>query len=259
MPTGRSPERAWSERGEGGGPLIIGHRGASAIEPENSVAAFQRAITDGADGVELDVLSCATGEVVVFHDDDLARLGDSGDRIADLPLRAVQDVRLKSGAGIPTLDQVLDVCGDRLLVNVELKASGVSVSARRALVDRVARIIERTGDAVAARILVSSFDPLSVGFWRRRMPQVRAALLFERDSWLPLRRAWALPLLRPFAAHPESVLCTPRAVQRWHQRGYRVGVWTVDSAEDLQRFAAMGVHSIITNNPAQSRRLLAQP
>src|SRR5438874_1738897 len=62
-------------------PLVIGHRGASSREPENSVAAFRRAAVDGADGVELDVLCCGTGEVVVFHDDDLLRLGGRPDRV----------------------------------------------------------------------------------------------------------------------------------------------------------------------------------
>ena len=61
----------WTRRRGAGLPLVLGHRGASARAPENSVEAFERARADGADGVELDVLQCATGEVVVFHDDDL--------------------------------------------------------------------------------------------------------------------------------------------------------------------------------------------
>ena len=77
-----------------GRPLIIGHRGASAHAPENSLEAFSRAAADGADGVELDVLRCATGEVVVFHDDDLARLGGRAERIAALSLAELRALRL---------------------------------------------------------------------------------------------------------------------------------------------------------------------
>ena len=63
--------------------------------------------------------------------------------------------------------------------------------------------------------------------------------------------------LRPFSAHPEAILCTPESVSRWHRRGYRVNVWTVDDAVALRRFAEMQVDGIITNHPARSRQALA--
>lgn len=239
-----------------GAPLIIGHRGASALAPENSLEAFEKAAADGADGVELDVLLAATGEVVVFHDDNLARLGGRPHRIADLSLTEIRAVRLRSGAAIPLLDEVLEACGSRLLVNVELKASGISAAGVRALVEGVATAVERGGAALASRILVSSFHPGAVRAWQRRAPGVRAGLLFEREASLPLRRAWALPLLRPFAVHPEGVLCTPSACRRWKRRGYRVNVWTVDAPSDVRRFAALGVDGLITNNPARTRATL---
>lgn len=240
-------------------PLLIAHRGASALAPENSIAAFDRARRDGADGVELDVLRCATGEVVVFHDDDLKRLGGRPDRIADLSLTEVRAVRLLSGAAIATLHEVFEACGDALLINVELKAAQSTGASIRALVDGVARVIDRAGGAVAARTLISSFNPRAIHAWRRRSPQVRTGLLFERRSALPLRQAWALPWLRPFSVHPEAVLCTPRTMSRWHERGYRIAAWTVDEASSLRQLAAMGVDAIITNDPARSRSLLHDP
>jgi glycerophosphoryl diester phosphodiesterase len=254
---GTSPFRpSWSGRGEAGLPLIVAHRGASAIEPENSLPAFMRAASDGADGVELDVLRCATGEVVVFHDDDLARLGGRPDRIAELDIAAIRAIRLVSGASIPTLEEVFQACGDSLLVNIELKASGISKAGIAALVDGVAAVVARAGAAAGDRVLVSSFHPRAIACWRRKVPGVRAGLLFEREASLPLRRAWALPWLRPFSAHPEKVLCTQTAVRRWHQRGYRVNVWTVDDPIELKTLTATGVDGIITNDPARSRRAL---
>ncbi len=248
---------SWSRRGRGDLPLLIAHRGASAIEPENSLAAFGRARSDGADGVELDVLLCATGEVIVFHDDDLIRLGDSPARIGDLSLADVRAVRLRSGATIPTLEEVLEACGPSLLINVELKATGLASAPLRALADRVADVIVRGRAGTAARVLVSSFNPRAVRMWRQRMPEVRAGLLCEQASPLPLRRAWALPWVRPFSVHPEGVLCTARAVRGWHGRGYRVAVWTVDDARALRCFADLGVDAVITNDPARSRQLLS--
>jgi glycerophosphoryl diester phosphodiesterase len=243
----------WGRR-PAGHPLVIAHRGASARALENTVQAFARARIDGADGVELDVLSCASGEVVVFHDDDLARLAGRPERVAQLALPAVREVALRDGARIPTLDEALEACGPTLLVNVELKAAGVPARTVAALVDGTAAVVARAG--AEARVLVSSFSPLAVRLWQRRAPHVPAALLFERAAPLHLRRAWAAPWLRPFALHPEDVLCTPARVARWHRGGYAVNVWTVDDETHLRALRDMGVDGVVTNDPARARGAL---
>lgn len=244
-----------ARRDPSAGPLVIGHRGASALCPENSLEAFRRAAADGADGIELDVLRCASGEPVVFHDDDLVRLGGRPDRIAALPLAAVRAVRLTSGAAIPTLDEALEACGPDLLVNVELKALGVPWDEIRALVRAVAALVDVPG--ARDRVLVSSFHPYAIWAWRRQAPRVPAGLLFERDAPPWLRRAWTLPMLGAAAVHPEAVLCDAAAVARWHRRGYRVNVWTVDAPAQLVALQAMGADGIITNDPAAARGALA--
>jgi len=248
--------RVWRRRNGAELPLIIGHRGASAIETENTVAAFARARADGADGVELDVMTCATGELVVFHDDDLGRLAHRPERIAETPFAALRAVTLASGAKIPTLDEVFEACGPDLLVNVELK---IPSRGRRPplapLCDAVAGAVERAG--AEARVLVSSFHPWAVRTWMRRLPAVPAGLLFERDSALPLRRAWAAAWLRPYALNPELALCTAARVASWHRRGYLVNVWTVDAPEALAAARRMGVDGVITNDPARARAALA--
>jgi glycerophosphoryl diester phosphodiesterase len=258
-PTPRQPwsqfaRSSWLERRQGAGPLVIGHRGASAHEAENSVAAFRRAAADGADGVELDVLACATGDVVVFHDDDLGRLGGRPERIDSLSLAALRDVRLASGASIPTLEEALEACGPRMLVNVELKAPVWGARGLGPLCDRVASVVSAAG--ASGRVLVSSFNPWAVGLWQRRAPSVPAGLLFEREAPLPLRRAWALPWLRPLAVHPERVLCSPDTVTRWRRRGYRVHVWTADDPGELRRLRDLGVDAVIANDPARARAVL---
>jgi len=236
-------------------PLVLGHRGASAHAPENSTAAFERAVVDGADGVELDVLLCGTGEAVVFHDDDLARLGGGRrTRIAALSLAELRGVRLVSGATIPTLDEAFEACGPSLLVNVELKASAVARAELARLVTVVASVVadRRMGE----RVLVSSFNPWALDLWRRRAPAVPCGLLFEKDAPMWLRRAWALPWLRPASVHPEHVLCAPAAVRRWHASGYAVHAWTVDDAAEARRLRDLGVEGLITNDPAATRRAL---
>src|SRR5688572_17470803 len=146
-------------------PLVIAHRGASALCTENTTAAFQRAARDGADGVELDVLTCATGEVVVFHDDDLLRLARRPERVADLSLRQLRRVVLPGQTSIPTLEEAFEACGPDLLVNVELKSGGLLDGAVPGLVAGVARVLDRC--AVGERVIVSSFDPRAIWLWQQ--------------------------------------------------------------------------------------------
>jgi glycerophosphoryl diester phosphodiesterase len=256
MRPGRPRRRAfWGVQPAGAAPLVIGHRGASARAPENSVEAFARARADGADGVELDVLRCASGEVVVFHDDDLARLGGRPERIDALSLAEIRRVELRGGARIPTLEEAFEACGPELLVNVELKAAFLGGRRISALVEGVADVLARAG--VAARVLLSSFNPRAVRVAMRRLPAVPAALLFERAEVTPLRRAWAAKWLRPAALNPELVLCTPARVARWRALGYAVNVWTVDGEPAVRACREMGVDGIITNDPAATREVLA--
>ncbi len=240
------------------GPLVLAHRGASVLEPENTLAAFQRALADGADGVELDVQRCATGEVVVFHDDDLTRLAGRPERIDQLSLDAIREVSLPRGGRIPTLAEVLEVCAPGALVDIEIKHSGIFPGGCHALVLGVADAVSRA-DA-GGRVLVSSFSPGAVWLWRRIRPDVTSGLLFERPRLLhrpwPLRTDILLPLLHPGAVHPEETLCTPARVAGWRRRGYAVNVWTVDAADRIAELAAMGVSGIITNDPAGARSAL---
>lgn len=242
----------------GQGPLVLAHRGASALETENTLAAFGRAMADGADGVELDVQRCATGEVVVFHDDDLKRLAGRPERVDQLSLAALRQVRLLPGGGIPTLAEALEVCGPAGLVNIEIKHTGLFPAGCRDLVDGVAEVVA-CADA-GRRVLVSSFSPGAVWRWRQLRPDVPSGLLFEQPRpfhrpW-PLRTDSLLPLLRPFAVHPENALCTRGRVARWRRLGYAVNVWTVDAPERITALAAMGVGGIITNDPAGARTAL---
>lgn len=233
---------------------MLGHRGASAQATENTLAAFRQARAAGADGVELDVMLCASGEVVVFHDDDLKRLGGRPERIAVMPYRSLRDLPLAGGGTIPLLEEVFDACGPDLLVNVELKVNEIDPRGTGALVDAVAAVVKRLG--VGPRVLVSSFNPWAVWVWTRRVPEIPAGLLFERSSVLPLRRAWLATVIRPFALHPELVLCDPARVAAWKRRGYMVSVWTVDDPGALAACRRMGVDAVITNDPARARAAL---
>lgn len=238
-----------------GRPLIWGHRGAehhlaeSGII-ENTIPSFERARERGADGVELDVRLCTSGEVVVFHDEDLARLAGSDQRIDALDLAALRRVCLAGDARIPTLDEVFATVD--LLVNVEIKTAPARQAAR--IAGAVIEVILRSG--ARDRVLVSTFDPVILAAVRARAPHIPAAYLFHAEQGMPLRNAWPGRALRPYALHPEARLVTPARVRAWRRRGFAINAWTANDPAEIQRLAELGVDGIVTDHPAAVRAAL---
>lgn len=232
--------------------LILGHRGASALVVENTLESFHRAVADGADGIELDVRVCKTGEVIVFHDDDLERLAGTRRRIDHMTLDDVRAVTLDGGHAISTLDEVLEDIAD-VPINVEIKSVKL-VSAwglTRKTIDAIRR--HRAED----RVLISSFDPSAVLQVRLTARDIPVGLLFHGKLARPLREAWSSHLIRPFAVHPESKLVTASSVAAWKRRGLAINAWTVDDPDELRRLDALGVDGVFTNDPAAARAALA--
>jgi len=100
---------------------IIAHRGASAQAPENTLAAFQLALDLQADGIELDVMLTGDQQVVVIHDEEVDRTTDGSGRVADMTLEEIRQLDAGQGEKVPTLSEVLDRFGGKLLINIELK------------------------------------------------------------------------------------------------------------------------------------------
>jgi glycerophosphoryl diester phosphodiesterase len=242
--------------------LNIAHRGASAVAPPNTLAAFRRAADLGADGVELDVHLCADGVPVVIHDFTVDATTDGSGRVGDMPLAALRELDAGSrfdpafaGERIPTLEEVFAEVGGRLLINVELKS--MPGSDYPGLEAAVAALIRRHG--LAERVLVSSFNPFALRRFRREMPAVPLGFLYETA---PLSRAArlvaALIRLQPQAVHPWWGVITPQTVRQAHARGRRVVAWTVDDPAAMARLVKWGVDAIITNYPDRMRPLMRQ-
>ena len=236
-----------------GRPLVLGHRGASAEAPENTLAAFSLALSQGADGVELDAQRCASGEVVVIHDASLQRTTGLGAPVTHASWSVIRTLDAGSwkserfrGERVPLLAEVLD--GFPRLVNVELKCEAADDGGLTAEVVRVIRSAK-----AAARVLLSSFNVLCLWRARQLAPEIPRALLFEREQRWPLRSGLLAPLLGVVAMHPEHVLATPERVERWRQRGYSVGCWTVDDPDAAANLHRTGVAAVITNWPARIR------
>jgi glycerophosphoryl diester phosphodiesterase len=228
-------------------PLIIGHRGASADAPENTLAAFGLALDQGADGVELDVQLSADGWPVVMHDERVDRMTSGVGRVTDLTLAELQRLEMAQGQTPPTLDEVLETFGTRLLYNIEVKDFGWR---DRGLETAVADLI--IAHHLEDHVLVSSFNPLSLRRLRRCLPS-RVPLALIRDAgWLQ----YGYFVADGAADHPYFGL-VDEAYMGWaRKRGYRVNVWTVDDPSEARRLSALGVHGLITNKPAFIRESL---
>jgi glycerophosphoryl diester phosphodiesterase len=239
----------------GARPLVLGHRGASGDAPENTMAAFRLAMEQGADGFELDVWRCATGELVVVHDQDGRRVAASPLSVPDSPWRDLRALDVGAwrgprfaGARVPLLEEVLEALPGAV-VNVELKTrgrgeGGEALARTAAEVIRAARADER--------VVVSSFDWRLLRAFRRAAPGLPVGLLFDGTGAWRLRLALGIPLLSPAAVHPDRALVTPGRVAAWSARGLAVNVWTVDAPEEVRRLAALGVAALITNWPARA-------
>lgn len=260
-----------STRSPSHGPLVIGHRGASHDQPENTLLAFREAMQQGADGVELDVMLCGSGEVVVVHDDTLTRLA-VGQPGADLQVRkaTLDELRrfdIGKGERIPTLFEVFELLGPKALVNVELKSQALYKPHQylrlpfddglAGAVAKVLRKCDRLSDSGST--LVSSFDPFQLlRFQSAAQGRVPLGYLFEAGQGELTRELHRLPLWSLLAVHPEAKLIDAPSMRRWRRRGLRVNTWTVDRPSEVAAVATLGVDAIITNRPSEVRAVLAK-
>jgi len=240
--------------------LNIAHQGACGLAPSNTLAAFRLAAELGADGVELDVHLSADGVVVVIHDFTVDRTTDGAGWVANLPLEALKELDAGSwfdpsfaGERIPTLEEVFEEVGHRLLINVELK---VPPREDRGLEAAVVGLVERQG--LADRVLISSFNPYALRRVRRLAPHIPLGFLYGSAPLSRVARvaAWLMRDLRPEAIHPHWTTISGAGVRRAHRRGRRVVVWTVDEPAAMRRLAGWGVDGIITNWPDRLREVL---
>lgn len=225
------------------------------------MAAFEKAVELGADGIELDAHLSADGVPVVIHDFAVDATTDGSGRVAEMDLARLKQLDAGShfdptlaGERIPTLEEVLQAFGDRLLLNIELK----SVSPRDNGLERaVLALVEQY--KLGSRVLLSSFNPFSLRRAKKIAPHVRVGLLYASDLPLFLSRAWLAPLFPHEARHPEHTMVDARTMRWARRRGYRVNVWTVDDPDEMHRLIGLGVNGIITNVPDVLRDVLRTP
>lgn len=232
-------------------PQVIAHRGASAYRPENTLPAYELAVEQAADMIEVDLHRTRDGAVVIAHDAELGRIGGRGE-IGDASLAEVRALDAGGGQPVPTLDELLDGFGPRIALNLELKQG--SRGAYAGLPAVAAAAVHARG--LEGRTLYSSFYDPVLHDLRRVDAEARIALLLSRrsaQSWVERAHALAAE-----AVNPELPLVDRAFVERAHAEGLAVYVFTVDPLEEMQRLLALGVDGLFTNVPDRMRRLVAR-
>lgn len=221
-------------------PLLLGHRGAPNLAPENTLASFRAALDTGLDGIEIDVHRTRDGVLAVHHDPNTT----AGLEIAATPWEDLSEAHPE----LPRLDQVFELMetyDDRFL-NIELKSLFTSEDGREAA---LARALDAWSAAAKHRTWVSCFDPRALIRLQRDEIEVPLALLVFEPSGLELPHM--TPSLEIVGLHVEQSLATDDAVTDWHERGWFVFAWNVNSTERAEALVRSGLDGIIGDHPDQ--------
>ena len=257
--------------------LVVAHRGSSAAQAEHTLGAYEKAIDEGADALECDVRLTKDGVLVCVHDRRVNRTSDGRGKVSTLELAELAELDFASWkaqqgdplleaswveydperGGVLTLERLLQLvadCGRRVEMHIETKhPTRYGGLVEKSLVDVLARYGLANPSADSA-VTVMSFAPTSLRRIHQLAPKVPTVYLMSRvpllyrDGSLPPRIPITGPSLEILKAHP-------RYVERVHEAGNRVHVWTVDEVEDIGFVLGLGVDAVISNHP---RRVLRQ-
>lgn len=230
--------------------IVIAHRGASMAAPENTLAAVRQALEDETDQVEIDVQETADGEVVVFHDSDFMKTAGNPLKIWEAKKADLADFDIGSwfdekfaAERVPTLEQVLQTCKGRAVVNIELKYYGHDVNLEQRVIDLVER------NDMADEVVIMSLKYDAVAKVRALRPQWTVGLL----SSISLGNTSAFDV--DFHA-VNSAKARRSFIRQAQSSGREVYVWTVNDPLAMSAMMSRGVDGIITDKPALARRVL---
>jgi glycerophosphoryl diester phosphodiesterase len=240
---------------------LFGHRGYSALAPENTLAAFTVLLEHKIPGVELDVRLTRDGKVVVIHDENVKRVTGLDTLVQDCSALELRDLDAGAwfgdafrGERIPLLDEVFELLGDKVYYDVELK-SGQRRS--RGLEEAV---LERVhSHKLEDRCLISSFNPYCIRTTQQIAPGIPTAHIYARHSSIPLllrhgeaRIAIPTPFMKPRSNQVN--LISSFLIRRVFNS--RILTWTVDEPEEATHLVHLGVQGLISNHPGKIKAVL---
>lgn len=232
--------------------LNIAHRGSSWLAPENSLAAIERAIVDGADYIELDVRATADGVLVLLHDRDLLRVAGDRRAIWEVPYAELAAMDAGSwfapefrGEPIPTLAEAIELIGERAKLYLEIKPAPQMPNLTRDVVAELQALdfVERT--------VLAALSPQVLHEAKRLEPGLRTSLLVHSAIGTQAGQPFDILALR-------DATVTPSRLRDIRRDGQQLHVWTLNDARSMARFLDMGVDGIITDRPELLAEVLAE-
>jgi glycerophosphoryl diester phosphodiesterase len=215
--------------------LKVGHRGARAYEPENTIRSYRKALELGVDAVELDVRKTKDDEIVVIHDADVKRTTNGKGLVSELTLKEIKSFKMEKDERIPTLKEALDFLDEKVKVFVELKEAGLE--------EQVVGLVEEMG--LLKNVVVVSFLENALKKVKEIDPEVETGLIYARHrnplkAALDLKAKWLLGFYK--FVHTANI-------QKAHENGLKVIVWTVNDLKEAEEMAKKSVDGIASDKP----------
>ncbi len=233
-------------------PLVIAHRGGPALAPENTLAAFRRAIEEGVDMLEMDVQRSADGVLVVIHDTTVDRTTDGTGRVADLTLAELRRLNAGQGEPIPTFEEVLALAGEH---GIPIMPEAKSPALYPGLGVQIAQALAQAG--YTERSVLQSFDPTTLEEVHTVAPDQPLCMLYGLGA-LQVNgpQPGQAQAICPMA---EMILLNPWAIRQAHREGRQVYVWfgLLEHPWTMRLLVEFGVDGLMVDDPIALRRLLA--
>ena len=222
--------------------MVIGHRGAAGHEVENTIPSINKAISLGVDAVEVDVFLCKSGELVVFHDENLSRLTNSNAFIESLTIDSIKKIDVINNHKIPTLEEVIKFINKRVHLNIELKGLNTAKPTYKLLESFFLNKQE-----LIDKISISSFNWEELDIIYNLDRDIPIAVLTESK---PIDRAInQAKKINAKAINIDYKLLNKRVVKKIKSENLIINAWTVNEINQIKRIINMGVDGIITDFP----------
>lgn len=215
--------------------LRIGHRGAKAYAPENTLRSFQKALALGVNAVELDVRKTKDGRLVVIHDETVDKTTDGTGRVEELTVDAIKSLKTETGDEVPTLDEALDFLDWKAKILIELKALGLETTVLEIIHER----------DLTENVIIVSFHEAALRTVRDLDATIETGLIYVKHE-RPIETALALGCRYLLTLYHFT---HSTDIRKAHENKLKIIVWTINKAEDVQAFVEKGVDGIASDRP----------